>query len=126
MKIQLKEYRVKEGQRVKLHKWPTDVKSFSKEEYSQLLQERVEKLSDLQELQYASNKYALLVIFQGMDSSGKDGAIRHVMSGVNPQGCQVYSFKQPSVLELQHDFLWRAVVRLPEKGADWDLQPLLL
>jgi hypothetical protein len=73
-------------------------------------------LSSLQRLHYASNRYALLLIFQGMDAAGKDGAIRHVMSGVNPQGCQVFSFKQPSAEELEHDFLWRTTRRLPERG----------
>ena len=69
-----------------------------------------------QRLHYASNRYALLLIFQGMDAAGKDGAIRHVMSGVNPQGCQVFSFQQPSAEELEHDFLWRTTRRLPERG----------
>jgi len=73
-------------------------------------------LSSLQSLLYASNRYALLLTFQGMDAAGKDGAIRHVMSGVNPQGCQVSSFKQPSAAELEHDFLWRTTARLPERG----------
>jgi PPK2 family polyphosphate:nucleotide phosphotransferase len=94
------------------------VKSFrkSKEQYQELLQEHVDKLSALQQLHYASNRYALLLIFQGIDSAGKDGAIRHVMSGVNPQGCQVFSFKQPSAEELEHDFLWRTTRCLPERG----------
>ena len=78
--------------------------------------EQVEELSSLQRLHYASNRYALLLIFQAMDAAGKDGAIRHVMSGVNPQGCQVFSFKQPSAEELEHDFLWRTTRRLPERG----------
>jgi len=73
-------------------------------------------LSKLQRLHWASNRYALLLIFQGMDAAGKDGAIQHVMSGVNPQGCQVFSFKQPSADELEHDFLWRTTRRLPERG----------
>jgi PPK2 family polyphosphate:nucleotide phosphotransferase len=73
-------------------------------------------LTSLQQLHYASNRYALLLIFQGMDSAGKDGAIRHVMSGVNPEGCEVFSFKQPSAEELEHDFLWRTTCRLPERG----------
>jgi len=73
-------------------------------------------LSSLQRLHYASNRYALLLIFQAMDAAGKDGAIRHVMSGVNPQGCQVFSFKQPSADELEHDFLWRTTCRLPDRG----------
>ena len=74
------------------------------------------RVGSLQQLHYASNRYALLVIFQGMDSAGKDGAIRHVMSGVNPEGCEVSSFKQPSAEELEHDFLWRTTCRLPERG----------
>jgi PPK2 family polyphosphate:nucleotide phosphotransferase len=88
----------------------------SKEEYQELLEKHVQELSSLQQLHYASNRYALLLIFQGMDSAGKDGAIRHVMSGVNPQGCEVFSFKQPSAEELEHDFLWRTTCRLPERG----------
>jgi PPK2 family polyphosphate:nucleotide phosphotransferase len=73
-------------------------------------------LSSLQNLHYASSRYALLLMFQGMDAAGKDGAIRHVMSGVNPQGCEVFSFKQPSAEELKHDFLWRTTCHLPERG----------
>jgi polyphosphate kinase 2 (PPK2 family) len=80
------------------------------------LGDHVEKLSSLQRLHYASSRYALLLIFQGMDSAGKDGAIRHIMSGVNPQGCEVFSFKQPSAEEREHDFLWRTTCRLPERG----------
>ena len=88
----------------------------SKKKYQKLLGEHVEELSALQQLHYASNRYALLLIFQGMDAGGKDGAVRHVMSGVNPAGCQVWSFKQPSADELEHDFLWRTTFRLPERG----------
>jgi PPK2 family polyphosphate:nucleotide phosphotransferase len=73
-------------------------------------------LTSLQQLHYASNRYALMLIFQGMDAAGKDGAIRHVMSGINPQGCEVFSFKQPSAEELEHDFLWRTTCHLPERG----------
>jgi PPK2 family polyphosphate:nucleotide phosphotransferase len=118
MKIQAKDFRVRPGEKVDLKAWPTSVKSFckSKEEYRQLLEEHVEQLSSRQRLFYASDRYALLLIFQGMDAAGKDGAIRHVMSGVDPAGCQVSSFKQPSVEELQHDFLWRTTLRLPERG----------
>jgi PPK2 family polyphosphate:nucleotide phosphotransferase len=76
----------------------------------------VKELSALQHLHYASNRHALLLIFQGTDAAGKDGAIRHVMSGINPQGCEVFSFKQPSAEELEHDFLWRSTCRLPERG----------
>ncbi len=106
------------GQKVNLGEWPTVVKPFckSKKQYLKLLEKHVDELSSLQQLHYASSRYALLLIFQGMDAAGKDGAIRHVMSGVNPQGCEVFSFKQPSAEELQHDFLWRAVCRLPERG----------
>ena len=118
MKINSKDFRVRPGEKVKLRERPTTVKPFceSKKQYRKLLEEHVEELSSLQQLQYASNRYALLLIFQGMDSAGKDGAIRHVMSGVNPQGCEVFSFKQPSTEELDHDFLWRTTCRLPERG----------
>jgi PPK2 family polyphosphate:nucleotide phosphotransferase len=118
MKINSDHYRVPHGKKVKLSEWPTAVKPFckSKKAYQKLLEEHVEELSKLQHLHYASNHYALLLIFQGMDAAGKDGAIRHVMSGVNPQGCEVSSFKQPSADELEHDFLWRTTRQLPERG----------
>jgi len=118
MKINSKDFRVRPGEKVKLKEWPTIVKPFceSKKRYQKPLEEHVEELSTLQQLHYASNRYALLMIFQGMDAAGKDGAVRHVMSGVNPQGCQVFSFKQPSAEELEHDFLWRTTCRLPERG----------
>src|ERR1700678_874127 len=118
MKIDSKDFRVPPGKEIDLSKWPTIVDSYykSKKQYKELLLEHMENLSSLQQLHYASNHYALLVIFQGMDGAGKDGAIRHVMSGVNPEGCEVYSFKQPSAEELQHDFLWRTTCRLPERG----------
>jgi PPK2 family polyphosphate:nucleotide phosphotransferase len=118
MKINSKHFRVRPGQTVKLQKWPTLVKPFfkSQKRYHELLAKHVAHLSKLQRLHWASNRYALLLIFQGMDAAGKDGAIQHVMSGVNPQGCQVSSFKQPSADELEHDFLWRTTRRLPERG----------
>jgi PPK2 family polyphosphate:nucleotide phosphotransferase len=118
MKINSKNFRIQPGKEVTLKDWPTIVKPFckSKKQYQKLLEEHIEELSSLQQLHYASNRYALLLIFQGIDSAGKDGAIRHVMSGVNPQGCEVYSFKQPSAEELEHDFLWRTTCRLPERG----------
>jgi len=118
MKINSKDFRVRPREKVKLMKWPSMVKPFysSKKQYQKLLEEHVKELSSLQRLHYASNRYALLLIFQGMDGAGKDGAIRHVMSGVNPQGCEVFSFKQPSPEELEHDFLWRTTLRLPERG----------
>lgn len=118
MKIQSKDFQVQEGDKVDLKKWPTRVKQAyqSKKEYKTLLEEQVEELSELQRLHYASNRYAVLLIFQAMDAAGKDSAIRHVMSGVNPQGCQVFSFKHPSAEELEHDFLWRTSQCLPERG----------
>jgi len=118
MKINSKDFRVRPGEMVKLKKWPTTVKPFckSKKRYQELLGKHVEELSSLQQLHFASNRYALLLIFQAMDAAGKDGAVRHVMSGVNPAGCRVWSFKQPSADELEHDFLWRTTFRLPERG----------
>jgi PPK2 family polyphosphate:nucleotide phosphotransferase len=118
LKIRSQDYRVSEGHRVKLHKWPTKVEPVyqSKEQYQELLAQQVEQLSSLQQLFYACDSHAVLLIFQAMDAAGKDGVIKHVMSGVNPQGCQVFSFKQPSATELQHDFLWRTTRDLPERG----------
>lgn len=118
MKIKLKDFRIAEGEKVKLKNWPTLVNPVyrSKEHYQEILEAQVSELSALQYLHYASNRYALLLIFQAMDAAGKDGAIRHVMSGINPQGCQVFSFKHPSMTELEHDFLWRTSQCLPERG----------
>jgi PPK2 family polyphosphate:nucleotide phosphotransferase len=118
MKIKSEDFQVKEGDKVNLDKWPTLVEPVyeSKKQYHKMLADQVDKLSELQHLHYASNRYALLLIFQAMDAAGKDGAIRHVMSGVNPQGCQVFSFKHPSAMELEHDFLWRTTQCLPERG----------
>jgi polyphosphate kinase 2 (PPK2 family) len=118
MKIHSKDFRVREVDNVELQNWPTKMDPVykSKKQYKELLEEHVEQLSSLQRLHYASDRYALLLIFQVMDAAGKDGAIRHVMSGVNPQGCQVFSFKHPSATELQHDFLWRTTRDLPERG----------
>jgi PPK2 family polyphosphate:nucleotide phosphotransferase len=118
MKIDAKTFRVPAHETVKLGKWPTLVQPAykSKKAYAKLLREQVEELSALQRLLYASDRHALLLIFQAMDAAGKDGAIRHVMSGVNPQGCQVFSFKHPSATELDHDFLWRTTQALPERG----------
>jgi PPK2 family polyphosphate:nucleotide phosphotransferase len=116
--IQIKDFCVKEGDKVNLKKWPTKIDSVykSKHQYHKLLKTHVAELSAQQQLHYASNSHAILLIFQAMDAAGKDGAIRHVMSGVNPQGCQVFSFKHPSLAELQHDFLWRTTRDLPERG----------
>jgi len=118
MRINSKNFRVRPGEKVQLREWPTRVKPFceSKEDYEKLLQAHVAQLSSLQNLHYASNRYALLLILQGMDAAGKDGAIQHVMSGINPQDCQVFDFKEPTAEELEHDFLWRTTCRLPERG----------
>jgi len=118
MKINSKDFRVHPGEEVCLSKRPTMVKPFckSKKHYQKHLKQHVEELTSLQRLHYASNRYALMLVFQGMDAAGKDGAIRHVMSGINPQGCEVFSFKQPSAEELEHDFLWRTTCHLPERG----------
>jgi PPK2 family polyphosphate:nucleotide phosphotransferase len=118
MKIKSNKFRIKEGETVNLDERPTHVKPCysSKKQYRKMLAKHVKKLSELQRLHYASNRYAVLLIFQAMDAAGKDGAIRHVMSGVNPQGCQVFSFKHPSATELEHDFLWRTTRSLPERG----------
>ncbi|HVB80124.1 MAG TPA: ADP-polyphosphate phosphotransferase [Candidatus Binataceae bacterium] len=118
MKINSKDFRVRQGDEVNLKKWPTIVAPVykSKKQYQKMLEDHVAQLSAMQQLHYASDRYAVLLIFQAMDAAGKDGAIRHVMSGVNPQGCQVFSFKHPSATELQHDFLWRTTRNLPERG----------
>jgi PPK2 family polyphosphate:nucleotide phosphotransferase len=118
MKIDSDDFRVREGKNVNLKKWPTEVKPYydSKKHFKEILRERIEKLSDLQGVLYAADSYSVLLIFQAMDAAGKDSAIKHVMSGVNPQGCQVYSFKHPSLQELDHDFLWRTTQCLPERG----------
>jgi PPK2 family polyphosphate:nucleotide phosphotransferase len=118
VKIHLEHFRVLPHKKVDLHERPTTVDPFytSKDDYRKLLAEHVSKLSSLQQLHYAASKHAVLLIFQAMDAAGKDGAIRHVMSGVNPQGCQVFSFKHPSAAELEHDFLWRTTRALPERG----------
>ena len=118
MKIETALFRVQSDAQVDLTDRPTIVKPHygSKKKYKKKLKKRVKKLASLQRLHYASGHWALLVIFQGMDAAGKDGAIRHVLSGVNPQGCQVFSFKQPTDQELDHDFLWRTNRCLPERG----------
>jgi len=118
MKIRSEDFRVPASGKVNLGKWPTKVAPAyrSKSEYEKLLRRQSDELSMLQQLQYATDQYAVLLIFQAMDAAGKDGAIRNVMSGVNPQGCQVFSFKHPSAEELEHDFLWRTTRNLPERG----------
>jgi PPK2 family polyphosphate:nucleotide phosphotransferase len=118
MKIDANDFRVREDGKVDLDKWPSAIEPVyrSKPHYHELLAEHVADLSEKQQLLYASNSHAVLLIFQAMDAAGKDGVIKHVMSGINPQGCQVFSFKHPSATELQHDFLWRTTRDLPERG----------
>jgi len=117
-KIKTSDFQVPSGDEFKLSDWPTKVKSHykSKKQYHEILKENVDELSELQRMLYADDRQSVLLIFQAMDAAGKDGAIRHVMSGVNPQGFQVFSFKEPSAEDLDHDFLWRAARRLPERG----------
>lgn len=118
MDINHNDYLVREGQKVDLDRFPAleSPRYSSKSEYREKLEAQVRKLSDIQEAHYADNRYAVLLIFQAMDAAGKDSMIRHVMSGINPQGCQVFSFKHPSPEELDHDFLWRSNCSLPERG----------
>jgi PPK2 family polyphosphate:nucleotide phosphotransferase len=114
----LKPYVVKDGDKFKLKDHDPDDTRWIKstKEGKELLESGVEQLSELQERLYAQDRWGVLLIFQAMDAAGKDGAIKHVLSGVNPQGCQVYSFKSPSHEELDHDFLWRTSKSLPERG----------
>jgi len=118
MSIDVSRFRVPEGKRVDLKKWPTTVTPLydSKEHYRLLLADHIDRLAERQNLLYAHDRYAMLLIFQAMDAAGKDSVIKHVMSGINPQGCQVFSFKHPSATELDHDFLWRTTTCLPERG----------
>ena len=111
-------FRIPEGAKVRLKEHPTDFTGdyTGKEEAVKDLQKNVERLRQLQDVLYAQDRYALLIVFQAMDAAGKDGAIEHVMSGVNPQGVSVVSFKQPSDEELSHDFLWRCARAAPERG----------
>jgi PPK2 family polyphosphate:nucleotide phosphotransferase len=118
MKIDCGPFVISKHEKVRLDRRPTIVKPFyaSKDDYQHTLARHVEQLSEMQQRLYADQTAALLVIFQAMDAAGKDGAIRHVMSGVNPQGVQVFSFKHPSANELEHDFLWRETACLPGRG----------
>jgi PPK2 family polyphosphate:nucleotide phosphotransferase len=118
MTINIDDFRVREGSDVDLKKWPTRIARIYRDEddYQAILKSHVKQLSSQQERLYAAGKYAVLLIFQAMDAAGKDGVIAHVMSGVNPQGCDVSSFKHPSATELKHDFLWRTTRDLPERG----------
>ncbi len=111
-------YRIDSGKHFRLKDCdPADTAHWhSKEHAEEALQQDIAKMAELQDKLYAQDRWALLLIFQAMDAAGKDGAVKHVMSGVNPEGCQVYSFKAPSETELQHDFLWRTTRDLPERG----------
>ena len=115
-----KPFRVTDGQKFRLkHIDPGDtgtLKAGDKARAKEALQLGVEALAELQDMLYAQDRWAVLLIFQAMDAAGKDGAIKHVMSGVNPQGCEVYSFKAPGPNELDHDYLWRTHLRVPERG----------
>src|SRR5512139_422494 len=117
-KSPVEKYRVSPGRKLRLANCPTDVPKLYRNEQDAEAQlaRQVARTSELQDVLYASDQHSLLLIFQAMDAAGKDGAIKHVMSGVNPLGCQVSSFKQPSAEELDHDFLWRTTLRLPERG----------
>lgn len=113
----LKKMIAKPGEKHKVSAFETDfTANLNKEDAEKLLSENVEKLSKLQDKLYAQDRYSVLVIFQAMDAAGKDGTVKHVMSGINPQGCQVFSFKAPSAEELDHDYLWRIYKCLPERG----------
>lgn len=116
--MNIEKFLAPEGAKLNLKKHKTDFTGDYKDKKAAEadLQKNIEKLAALQDVLYADNKHALLIIFQAMDAAGKDGAIKHVMSGLNPQGCQVFSFKQPSTEELDHDYLWRCAKNAPERG----------
>ncbi len=118
MKINLEDFRIDAGESVDIETLPTRIKPYYSDEkaYLAALHEGREQMGEAQKRLYASANHAVLILFQAMDAAGKDSAIKHVMSGIDPQGCQVHSFKAPSSEELRHDFLWRTTVRLPERG----------
>ncbi len=116
--LDLDKFRIKPGEKIKLKDFDTEYKGnkLDKDKGKELLMESREKLSELQDKLYAHNEYSVLIIFQAMDTAGKDGAINHIMSGLNPSGVQVTSFKVPSTTELDHDYLWRHSLALPPRG----------
>ena len=118
MSIDTRAFKIGDNDKVDLEKRPTKVKDFysSDADYDSIRDDHAKRINHLQEMMYASERFALLIVFQGMDTAGKDGAIAHVMASVDPQGCRVHSFKVPTSEELHHDFLWRVVSRLPERG----------
>jgi PPK2 family polyphosphate:nucleotide phosphotransferase len=115
---QLKTFSIKEGKRVKLKDFATTYtgKSLNKNEAGKMLEESRKNLAEMQDMFYAHNRYSVLIIFQAMDAAGKDGAVKHIMSGFNPMGVKVHSFKAPSAQELDHDYFWRHEIALPAKG----------
>jgi len=118
MHIDPKDFRIQRATHVRLENWPTMMEPVNnlEQDYKERLQTDVDNLSQLQRRLYASGGYAVLLIYHVMDTAGKDGAINHVLSGINPEGCDIYSFKQPSAEELTHDFLWRTTCCLPARG----------
>lgn len=118
MEVDISEFIVCEGEPLQLSGRPTLVDPFyeDKKDYRRALAEQLDDLKERQRMLYAQDRHSILLVFQGMDTAGKDGAIRHVMSGVNPSGCQVFSFKRPTSLELDHDWMWRTSCRMPERG----------
>jgi PPK2 family polyphosphate:nucleotide phosphotransferase len=122
----IKLFRVKSGKKIHLKDYVTswaqseEFKAFGKEQLkeraNEILEQNIADLAEVQQLLYADDRYSLLIVFQAMDAAGKDGTIKHVMSGINPQGCQVFSFKKPSAEDLDHNFLWRYMKSLPERG----------
>lgn len=118
MKVEISEFVVEEGEVLRLADRPTLVEPFyeDKRDYKKTLERHLDDLKERQRMLYAQDRHSILLVFQGMDTAGKDGAIRHVMSGINPSGCQVFAFKKPSSLELDHDWMWRTTKRMPERG----------
>jgi PPK2 family polyphosphate:nucleotide phosphotransferase len=117
-KLDFDDFKVYEGMKFSLSDFPTEVKNkdITKEEGELLLQKDIEELSSLQDILYADKRHAVLIVIQAMDAAGKDGTIKHIMTGVNPEGVQVTSFKSPSLNELDHDYFWRHYLALPGKG----------
>src|SRR6476620_10968265 len=116
--MKIDKFKVPEFDKVDLDDHPTDYTGDFKDKDAAAadLVKNIERMTELQDVMYAQNVHSLLIVIQAMDAAGKDSVIKHVMSGINPQGCQVYSFKQPSAEELDHDFLWRCAIRTPERG----------
>jgi PPK2 family polyphosphate:nucleotide phosphotransferase len=116
--MKYEKFRVRAGEKLNLKKHPTDFTGDYREKDEALedLKKNVARIAELQEILYAQNEHALLIVLQAMDTAGKDGVIKHVLSGVNPQGCHVVSFKEPSTEDLEHDYLWRVTKNLPERG----------